>query len=122
MRKKTGRNLLIQVGQGTAPKREMLGWPPCAQKHLRELVHADTKPNREKRGLYGAARGGDLWGGASEPDVRLHGEGADTQVVRTREATSKFSSKKESGQGRTVRTLVRCSSIGLTEFYRFPLS
>jgi hypothetical protein len=69
MRKNTGRNPLIQVGQVIALEREMLVWPPCAQKHLWELAHADAKPNREKRGLQGAARTGDLGGVAGEPDV-----------------------------------------------------
>ena len=69
MRKQTGRNLLIQLGQALALERDMLDWPPCAQKHLRELARADAKPNREKRGLYGDARGGDRRGLAGESDI-----------------------------------------------------
>jgi len=96
MRKETGKNPLIQVGQATTLKREMLDWPPCAQKHLRELAHADVKPNREKRGLHGAVSVGDRWGIGGEPDVRGHGEGAVTQVVWAGQTATESDHEEES--------------------------
>ena len=60
----------------------------AVQEHLQELAHAEAGFNRAKRRLHGAARRGHLRRVSDELDVRGHGEGADTEVVRAGEVAA----------------------------------